>query len=232
MVLNRLDEAVFADETTKGRIVQELASHPEEALGIMIDILGRAPKSRWRLATRVIRAIGSPKNISAIPRLIEQVADSNSPARDEAARTLAEMDPGVVVPYFILFLLDSTRHYSWESDIEGFCSMLSSMELAYIVPCGPTITHLLSYFSRRNDFRGKLDLGFLLDLLEKIGPSCAEYALPTLIGLINQGENSHVSLQARRLIATFSQEAREPYKHLLASLGISTAEGQPEAEGL
>jgi hypothetical protein len=44
MVIRRFHEAVLADKETEERIIQELASHPEETLPVIIDILGTAQK--------------------------------------------------------------------------------------------------------------------------------------------------------------------------------------------
>ncbi len=63
-----------------------------------------------------------------------------------------------------------------------------------------------------------LDKGFLLDVLEKIGPESVTYALPTLIDLASREGTSEVGKQTWRLIQSFSKEALEPYKFLLDSI--------------
>jgi hypothetical protein len=178
------------------------------------------------VAIHVIRAIGYPQNIAAIPRLIEHLADGNSPIRNIVAQMLDEMEPEGVVPHFIQVLLDPTRHYDWEAEIQTTCSILWAMRQEYAEACGPTVAHLLGYFLGRNALHDKLDISYFLDVLEKIGPSCAKYALPVLISVINQEGTSEVSSQARQLLASFGREDQEPYKYILASFGISIDEGQ------
>ncbi len=211
--MHRFDEALFADEATKERIIQELVSEPDRTLKAMISILETGPKMRWKLAVQIIRAIGYPHNVAAIPRLIEHVGNINSPYWDEIVQALAEMDSHVVIPYLLLFLLDKSQHEYWEADVEGVCWMLQKIDRTYALACGPTMVYLLS---QENLYR-KLDVTLLLDVLEKIGPECAEYALPALINLVHQEGANAVHTQARHLIDSFSEEAREPYKYLLAS---------------
>src|SRR5690348_6084095 len=106
MIESQIDHAVSSEETKRQRIINDLAQHPHETLEAVTDMLKTAPKSRWKVAVQVIRAIGYPHNISAIPELIAQIGDLNSPAWREAAQTLMDMGSQVIIPYLIEALLD------------------------------------------------------------------------------------------------------------------------------
>jgi len=219
MIVFKLEEARFADSQTKERIIQELADNPEETLIETIAVLGMAAKPLWKLAIQVIRLIGYPRNAIAIPALIDQVADGNSPARNEAMQTLIEMGVEAVSPYFIQTMLERKSQKYWIDAIHGICTLLTLRTVGreYAVPCGPAITYLLGQDELSDDFE-KLDPEYLLDALEKIGPECAVYALPTLLQRANKEGASRVGQQTRNLLASFDKKAREPYKLLLAAL--------------
>ena len=215
MFETQLEKAAFSHKEERARIIQELANHPDETLDAAIQILNHPKKVYWEVATQVIRAIGYPGNAEAIPILIAHVGDQNSLAWKEAVQALLDMGPRVVVPHLLLSLWDRDRHTYWGSDVEGICSMLSEVDAQYAKQCGPLITYLLG----RDDLPPPRDLdrGFLLQVLEKIGNDCAEYALPTLIDFVGKEGTSDVGMQAQRLIAAFSQEVLRPYTYLLAS---------------
>ncbi len=211
-----LDEAMRSDESGRKRIIGELASRPDDVLDDVIRIFGHAKKSLWKAAAQVIRAIGYPRNAKAIPTLVGEVGDGNSPAWEEAVQTLTDIGPYVVVPYLIHFIWDRTSHFYWGDDVEGICSMLLTVDLTYAVVCGPTLVYILGRSDLPPD--KDLDKGYLLDVLKKIGPDGMAYALPTLIDLASREGTSEVGKQARRLIQSFSKEALEPYKFLLDAI--------------
>jgi hypothetical protein len=215
MIEDQLDKAIFADEQVQEHIIQELASRPDETLDETIRILKVAAKSRWGMAIKVIRAIGYPRNTKAIPQLIDQIGDLNSPAFQEAVQALNDMGVQVVVPHLIKVLGEKKPENGyWLDSIAGICSMLRSVDREYAVQCGPAIAYLLSQKIPEKE----LDPWYLLIVLEKIGSQCAIYALPSLIQLAREGETSETRKQARDLIMLFDPAEREPYKYLLADL--------------
>ena len=213
MLEAQLDEATFSNESVRTRIIAKLAAHPEETLGSVLQALQQPIKSRWEVAIQVIRAIGYPRNASALPTLIAHVGDKNSPARQEAIDTLVGMEPQVVVPHLVRYLWQRDQDQYWGEDVEGICAMLFEVDRAYAVQCGPTIARILG----RDDLPPSrdLDLSFLLDVLEKVGPDCAEYALPSLLHLLQKEGTSDIAKQASRLITSFDKEMLEPYALLL-----------------
>lgn len=215
MIEAQLKEAVQADEQQKVRIIRELTSHPDETLEAIIQIL-RHPGALGKIAIEIVRTIGYPRNESAIPILLGHVKDKNSYIWEEAVQTLADIGPDVVVPYLIQSIWDRTSHVYWDDDVEGMCLMLTTLDRAYAVACGPTLVYILGRSDLPPD--RDLDKGFLLDVLEKIGPDNVIYALPTLIDLASREGTSDVGKQARRLIQSFSEEALEPYKFLLDAI--------------
>lgn len=211
-----LEKAAFSHKDERERIIQDLASHPDDTLYAAIHVLNRPMKVYWEVATQVIRAIGYSRNAEAIPTLIAHVGNHNSLAWQEAVQTLLEMGPYVVVPHLIQSLWDRDRHEYWGEDVEGICSMLYEVNQDYAQQCGPIITYILG----QDDLPPPhdLDRGFLLQVLEKIGNECAEYALPTLIDVVGKEGKSEVGMQAQRLLVSFSEEVLRPYQYLLASL--------------
>src|SRR6266581_1740596 len=106
MIISKFEEARLADEQTRKRLLFELASRPDETLMDIVAVLGMAAKPLWKLAIQVIRLIGYPRNAVAIPALIDQIADSNSPAWGEAMQALLDMGPAGVIPHFLQTMLD------------------------------------------------------------------------------------------------------------------------------
>lgn len=94
--------------------------------------------------------------------------------------------------------------------------MLSQVERTFALQCGPALAHLLG----RDDLPPDRDLdrSFLLDVLEKIGPDCAEYAMPVLVDFIGKEGNSSSGMQALRLVQSFDKEILERYQYVLAPL--------------
>ncbi|HVB23377.1 MAG TPA: HEAT repeat domain-containing protein [Ktedonobacteraceae bacterium] len=211
-----LEAAAYAETEQQNRLLNEIASFPEEALSIAFKILRAMNQRLWRVAVQIIRTIGYPQNAEAILWMIACVEDKNFLAREEAIQTLLDMGPHVVVPYLILEMWDAKRHQYWGADVEGICSMLTFVDRAYAVACGPTLVYILGRSDLPPD--KDLDKGFLLDVLKKIGPDGVTYALPTLIDLASREGTSDVGKQAQRLIQSFSEETLEPYKLLLDAI--------------
>lgn len=215
-----LEQAFHAEPSQRIRILNKLADFPKETLRIAFKILQGTNRQLWQIAIQVIRTIGYPRNTEAALWMIARVEDKNYLAWEEAVQTLLEMGPNVVVPYLILEMLDAGRHQYWGEDLEGICIMLSmnTVEQEYAKQCGPALVSLAS----RYDLFSPEEFGreYALDVLEKIGPECATYALPMLIHLIRTEGDSNTCQQARHLIATFDQRIKEPYKLILASLEI------------
>jgi DNA-directed RNA polymerase subunit F len=211
-----LDEANRAtheyEEQKAEYFIQELVKLPDEAIKVLVKALRQPDKIRQAVAIRIICLIGYPKNESAIPSLVYHIGDQNLPGWGEAVQTLTDIGPNVVVPYLIRAMWDRNSHQYWGDDVEGICNMLTFVDRAYAVACGPTLVYILG----RSDL--PLDKGFLLDVLEKIGAENVTYALPTLFDLASREGTSEVGKQTWRLIQSFSEETLEPYKFLLESI--------------
>lgn len=217
MIEARLDQATFSDAEERQRIVQALASKPNETIDEIRKALQTNAKRRWKVAVQVIRIIGYPRNAVAIPELVEQVSDKNSPAWEEAIQTLVEMGTEAVVPFLIQAMWDKgqTNKY-WAPAMEDICAMLSYVDQEFAEMCGPVITYLLG----QNDLPDNLDLSLLLDVLEKIDSTRIEDAIPVLINLAKKEGMSQIGKQARTLIASFSRQALDPYRLLLPTIGL------------
>jgi hypothetical protein len=73
MIEDQLKEASCSDNPEKERIINSLATHPDETLDVVIPILNRPKKTLWEIAVQVIRVIGYPQNARSIPILIAHV---------------------------------------------------------------------------------------------------------------------------------------------------------------
>src|SRR5260221_4506941 len=113
MIGDLFEEAVRSDERSRERLIRELASYPDEALGPILKALQGRNRQRWHTAAQVIRAIGHPRNTMAIPILIYHVGYLNSARSSDAIGLLTEMDVQVVVPYLIQKLLARDRSQHW-----------------------------------------------------------------------------------------------------------------------
>jgi hypothetical protein len=212
MIETKLDEATFSDEKTRQRIIQELVSKPNETIDEVRKILQTNAKRWWRVAVQVIRAIGYPRNAVAIPELIEQISDKNSPAWEEAVQTLVEMGAEAVVPSLIQAMVDEGQtNKHWVPAMEDMCAMLSYVDQEFADLCSPVIIFLLG----QHDLPESLDLSLLLNVLETIDTARIGYAIPTLIDLVKREGISQIGKQTRTLIASFSQRALDPYRLLL-----------------
>ena len=216
MIEDTLREVAKADEQTKDRIIRELANNPDETLAPLMNILQVGPKGLDRIAVRVIRAIGYPRNKSAMPQLIYLIGDLNSPAWTESAQTLLEMGTESVVPVLIHVLLDRGKNIPyWRDTTEGICAMISGTDVNrdYASGCGPTIAFLLAQENLALEI--DLDSSYLLDALKKIGEESAMYALPSLISLVQREGTSELGKETQALIASFDATSLKPYKYLL-----------------
>lgn len=216
-ITSEFERAASVDEREKLDIIQTLAHRPDETLKWAVAMLKGPEKRFWKTAVQAIQAVGYPQNASTLPVLFEQLSDRNSPAWREVVQTLSKIGPQVVSPYMIAVLLERHRQRYWIDAIAGICTMLTLVESEYARPCGPAVSYLLSQGQLRDEFE-ELERDYLLDVLERIGPSCAVYAVPVLIALVKTEGISEISKQARRLLASFDQAALEPYQYLLADL--------------
>ena len=206
MLRSKIDEAVVADEPTRLSIIGDLAAHPVETLSELVQTQGQIG-IRLSMLIRVVRTIGYPANASAVPWLIASVSP-NRGAWADTVEAVAELDPDVVMPHLIqrLLAIDGDRAIA----IEDLCPLLRELDTAYAIGSGPAITHLLATHAYPED------PSILLDVLEKAGPECANYALPTLVDLLHSGSPRDSVARVRHLIATFDQAAIENYRLLIA----------------
>ena len=212
MMQDQLEKAAHSNESDRAKIISEIVNQPDALQGSLY-VFTRPLKHLWGVAVQVIRAIGYPKNASAIPSLVNFAGNMNAPGWEAAVETLDELGAPFVVPYLLAYLWDKERHQYWGYDVEGICLMLSSVNREFAVMCGPTIAYLLSQEASTDPH--DLDKGFLLDVLEKIGADCGEYALPTLISLLQREETYDLRTRIHRLIASFDKELLEPYRLVL-----------------
>lgn len=209
-----------SDNQIRDRLIQELANHPDESLDAALYILQNPLKEWWEVALQVIHAIGYPNNAPAIPLLIAHASMGNDPAESDAIQALLALGPDIVIPYLIDALYNGghTNTYLWVS-ASDICGLLRSHQLGqeHVDPCGPMIAYLLSQTPKEQKHIARR----LLQVLEKIGPKCAAYALPALIHVVLKGANDEVGIQAQRFIEFFDKKVMEPYVFLLSGMPVA-----------
>lgn len=204
------EEAEFITE----RVLQALATHPEESLEMLLYVLSNPIKVWWEEAVKIVSAIGYPQNAPAIPLLVAHACLGNDLAEKEAIQSLVALGPKIVVPYLLEALWDegqTSKYLSIKPEDIVWLLLDSALGPEYLIPCGSMVSDILLRIPPTQPaFRRKF-----LQVLERIGPQCAIYALPALLNILRQERGSDLGVQIRKLIATFDQEALEPYMQIL-----------------
>jgi hypothetical protein len=218
MFEERLNQAINESEEEQNRLIQELASNPDETLDMLIQVLQRYNSYiKKNMAIKAIRLIGYPRNAPALPQLIDYAIDGNSESCGEARQALIELGSAVVTPALLKALLgvsDEKRDHLWAYRIEDVCMYFRNLEPAYSISCIPALIYMLSL----HDLPHHPDTLTLLDVLEQLGVTHAPYALPVLITLVQKEGGNDVGQKAQALIASFPREVLEPYRLLLPFL--------------
>lgn len=217
-----MDQATFAPNlSTRAKVVQELANHPEEVLAALAGRLYLAKKHR-NVASEVLGIIGYPENAATVPMLIGIATDPNSPGMQQATVTLAQVGPDVVIPYLIEILWDCGRtRLDWQDEVNDICWWLrrAIKDRAYLLRCGPVIASLLSRRVLGKDQKYQNDLEeALIAALEAIGPEGADYALPALLISAEHAGLEELRKQALQVITSFESERLQPYERILRRL--------------
>lgn len=224
-----LEEATRAfywgDRQEGQRLMQQLASTPEETMKVLLESFKEAKLAKQAVAIRIMQMIGYPQNVAAIPELIYHIGDPNLPGWEEAVWTLIEMGADVIMPHLLKAILSKEPPYhrgegkslTWSPDVEGICGLLLTAPQEYAIRCCPAITYLLS----RDEPKGP-DIEMMLDVVEKAGIQ-QTYVLPTLIALATKYHARDEGKHAREMIFSFPQEILEPYQLLLTQLEDSNS---------
>ena len=116
-IADLLNEIIhIKNETKRQEIMNILTSLDISEIPLLIQDDG---KSYWRTAVEIIKNIGYPRNISAIPKLVELLQDLNWPGAEEALEVLQTFEISVLVPYIevALFEAKDNADYIWISGI-------------------------------------------------------------------------------------------------------------------
>jgi hypothetical protein len=214
MIRAQLEAALEADFATRDRILRSLADRGKqssEAYEQILEVL-ISDQTLSEVAATVIGEIGFPASKSAIPSLLYHVSNANSPAAPEALNVLRQIPASGIAPHAVEMLWDRGRSNKWwRKDVAGLAYALCQMGREYAQPCGPVIAYLLSDHELRHD----LYVPALLRVIEVIGVESTAYALPVLLNLAGEGEETEVRSQARRLINLFDTAALLPYSLIL-----------------
>ena len=230
MLADTLREASRLDGQTQNRLIETLAQDPalaiDDVMKAAYTLYSRGP---WQLAVRVVVEMGYPRNEQAIKRCIEHVSDDRRTLHTRLYVTiLNEIGVETVTPYLIQAMLDTSIYHdpkysnqglSYPSsarfrDIEGISISVLPSNIEFARRCGPTVAYLLARMIADPGLAG--ERSFMLAAFQKLGTECAVYALPALVGMVQQwGIEDEDAREALELIQSFPQEVLEPYRYLL-----------------
>jgi hypothetical protein len=211
-----LQQALDGNDRICQQVILELSAHPEEMFERMAK--GYHSKHTARVLIPALAAIGYPRNALHLPWLVAEV-DRNSPAWYELISATGTLGPQVMVSYLVAKMWErKVRDAEWCYDVESICTLLLQLDEAYAVGCGPVVAYLLSLEADPHE----LDPLFLMDVLEKIGSGSAAYAVPHLLAVLERQPSDDVREQTLKLIASYSAQDLEPYRHILKSTGSPT----------
>src|SRR5437660_6912149 len=120
MLQGELERISRLSESDRASAIEALANR-NNLLEELMAVFQRLPKSLWVVAIQTIHAVGYPKNRVAAQVILDLATDSNAPGWENAVQTLVDMDPEVVIPLLVAYLLDRTQHQYWAADIEEVC---------------------------------------------------------------------------------------------------------------
>lgn len=214
MIQAQLADALRAAEETRARIIRSLvveAKQSASTYGQVLQVLNE-DKELSGIAATVVGLIGYPENESAIPSLVYHVSNANSPAAFESLEALREIPASAVVPYAIEILWDrGATNKWWSNDVQGLCYALQQLGPDYVRPCGPIVVYLLSDKGTRD----KLYLPAVLQFLKAAGPGHVTFALPALIQLLTEHDESDIGIQAKSLLKGYVESDLAPYSHII-----------------
>jgi hypothetical protein len=167
------------------------------------------------LIIQAIREIGFPRNVQAIPWLVDQAISSEPLTMHEASETLKDIDPDAVVPFLTAILLNrESENREWAENVKSVCHLVTQKK-QWMIECGPSIAYLLA----QDDYEpnNRPDREALLSVLEPILFACT-YALPAIYRLAFLEGESNIGKKARHMLRLFGENDLRPYRYLLENL--------------
>lgn len=218
----QLERASKAEAAERERIVRDLARQPTKVMDALVQILHTPNSAYQSLSVQVLKAIGYPDNIRALPTLVSLLNSSDEADNQDIIGVLKDMPPQTLVPELIERLWDRGHHYNWwMDDVRNVCELLLILPSEYAAACGPMIAFVLGHplhYDWTNVGQAAQDERAvrhdLIRVLQKIGPAAAEYALPALIACTVDEAPSEAGQAAREFLATVDQRLLALYRRI------------------
>ena len=209
-----LHTALLSKESRRQLIHNWMKQYSNEDIFIeALAILEKGEKKYWPSALDIIDIVGYPRNSQAIPTIIALMSDFNSVTVEETIQVLADMDHSAVLPYLLEVIIDMSEPVIlWGALVEGICLCLRTKDgSVFAEACIPALAGLL--FSE--EACSTVDISFILNVFEYIGPTCAPLVLPGLAHTLLGAKDSDIIKQVHRLLSTFDASLINPYLLLI-----------------
>jgi len=207
-VMKDLDLARSADQVSEA--INALAEFGELAVPALIEY-GRSPdRRRWTLVMRALQQMGYPSNGSALPYIVGQVSNINSPAWDLTLSMLKAIGEPAI-PH----VRKSLEFYSNDLDrygdaIQGLCVLLEQLGSPTIDPLAPELLRLLEAGTGENP----VDL-YAIGPLRRIGSPKADAAIPLLANKIHSTRSGRIRRECIEALEDFDASVIRPLVPIL-----------------
>jgi hypothetical protein len=185
MLRMQLENIALQKGNERALAIQQLASllaiNLQDNLSELEQFLGSPLKNLRVVAVEIIRAIGYPQNAHALPIMLDEFTDPNSPALYEVVHMLDDLEVKVANMYLLQLLgkyAYNGNALAYSEVLECVCSWLVLRETkhVYAETVGPLLIATIDLWSNDTYCRDSV-----LGTLESIGMSITNYALPGLL---------------------------------------------------
>jgi hypothetical protein len=226
MLREQLENILLKSNETRDADVKQLASSLKMHLEEYVEELGRFLGSPWKdlrvVAVEVIRAIGYPQNANLLPGVLAEFTDPNSPALKEVQHMLDDLEEEVASSYllqlFFTYAYSSSKNalaYSEILECVGSWLALKGTKRAYAEAVGPQLLATIDRWSEDTYCRDSV-----LGVLEKIGLSSVDYALPGLLRVAQREKGSLLGKRVWKFVLSFQEDSLALYRLVLDEVRI------------
>lgn len=212
--LDELDRAMQAGAAEQAALLRRLAEDADAVIPVITS--DYHAMRRWSGMFTLLQVIGYPRNAPALPWMVDHI-DRNSSAAQTLVALLSSIPVYAVTPHIIQRLLAPHQTESWGYDVESLCATLQELAPDYTLPCVPALVHVLEHVQDPL----MLDVGFIIDTIERTGPVGAAQAAPALLFVMRTHTAPETAQQARAAFASLPTEIRKLYALVAGSPEMS-----------
>jgi hypothetical protein len=207
-LIENLQEAKSADEVDK--VIDAFVQIGQPAIPELLQYVKSPERRRWILVMRIVQKMGYPANKSAMPFIVSQVSNLNSPNWSIALSMLKEIGEPAIAE-----VRDALHFYSQDCDeyhpeIQGLCTLLEKMGSPVIDSLVPDLLYLLETGTDEN-FVDE----YALWPLRKIGSPRANAVVPLLRDKILSRRNPHIRQVSIEALQDFDPSIVQPLVPIL-----------------